>query len=82
MKTTTISKGGQLSVPAEIRHRWGTSRVILDDQGEALVVRPIPDDPIGAAMGSLAGPGQSTDEMREMSRAEELDAEERKWGRS
>jgi AbrB family looped-hinge helix DNA binding protein len=81
MRTTTISKGGQVSIPAEVRHRWGTRNIFIDDQGGAVVIRPIPDDPIGAAMGSLKGPGPSSDEMREMLRAEESDAEERKWGR-
>src|SRR6202011_900087 len=35
MKTRVkISKGGQISIPATIRHRWGTSTVALDDQGD------------------------------------------------
>jgi bifunctional DNA-binding transcriptional regulator/antitoxin component of YhaV-PrlF toxin-antitoxin module len=81
MKTATITSAGQLSVPAEIRRRWGTSRVLLDDRGDALIVRPLPDDPIAAARGSLRGPGATTDEIRAMLRAEEADAEERRYGR-
>src|SRR5579884_806741 len=53
-KRMKISKGGQLSVPASIRHRWGTSTVTLDDQGDRIVVEPAPDDPIAAAEGALA----------------------------
>ena len=78
MRIATISRGGQISIPADIRHRWGVRRVIIVEQGDALVVRPLPDDPIAAAMGSLAGPGPTTDELRAASRAEELLAYERK----
>ena len=83
MKTlATISSGGQISIPASVRRRWGTKRVVVDDEGERLVLRPMPDDPIGAAIGSLAGPGPSSDEMRRMDREEEQEIEERKWGRT
>ena len=78
MKTATISRGGQISIPAEIRHRWGATRVILVDHGTSLELRPLPDDPIAAAMGSLAGVGPTTDELRAEARAEELLAYERK----
>lgn len=80
MKTTTISKGGQISVPAQVRHRWGTRRVILEDQGNALVIRPIPADPIGAAVGSLKGRAPASDELRSRLRDEESAANERRWG--
>ena len=53
MKQATISKGGQVSIPAEVRHRWGTNRVLVDDRGDELVFRPLPMDPIAAARGSL-----------------------------
>ena len=78
MRIATISSGGQVSIPADIRHRWGVRRVVLVEQGDSLVLRPLPDDPIAAAMGSLAGPGPTTDEVREQLRAEELAADERK----
>jgi len=71
MKTTSISRGGQVSIPAEVRHRWGTQRISVEDQGNALVIRPIPADPIGAAIGSLAGRAPASDAMR----AELRDAE-------
>lgn len=50
-----ISKGGQISIPASIRHRWGTSTVALENGGDRIVLMPAPDDPIAAAEGSLAG---------------------------
>lgn len=80
MRIGTISSGGQVSIPAEIRHRWGVRRVILVERGNSLEIRPLPDDPIAAAMGSLAGPGLTTDELRAQFRAEEAEAEERTNG--
>jgi bifunctional DNA-binding transcriptional regulator/antitoxin component of YhaV-PrlF toxin-antitoxin module len=81
MKITQISQGGQVQVPAEVRRRWGTRRVLIEDLGNSLSIRPLPDDPIGAAVGSLAGPGPSSDEMRRQFRQEEAEAEARKWRR-
>ena len=78
MKVTQISQGGQIQVPAEVRRRWGTRRVMIDDLGGSLRIRPLPDDPIGAAMGSLRGPGPTSDEARRQLREEELEAEARK----
>jgi bifunctional DNA-binding transcriptional regulator/antitoxin component of YhaV-PrlF toxin-antitoxin module len=49
-----ISKGGQISIPAPIRHRWRTSTVTLEDQGQRIVLEPAADDPIAAAEGALA----------------------------
>jgi len=82
MKSTTISKGGQISIPAAVRRRWRTERLLVEDQGDALVLRPIPADPIGAAVGSLAGPGPDGAEMRSMVRAEEASADERRQSRA
>lgn len=78
MKETQISKGGQLSIPAAVRHRWGTRRVVIEDQGNVVLIRPIPADPIGAAVGSLAGRGPSSRETRTRVRREEAEADARK----
>ncbi len=56
--------------------------MLIEDLGRSLVIRPIPADPIGAAIGSMAGPGPSTDEMRAERRAEEAERDEQKWGLS
>lgn len=64
-----------MSVPAEIRHRWNTSRVTLEDLGDRIVLRPAPADPIAALRGAFATaqkPG--SDELRRRARAEEADA--------
>jgi len=78
MRTATISRGGQIQVPAEIRHRWGVSRVVLEDEGDAILIRPLPDDPIAAAQGSLSFAGLTTTRAREALRQEELEAESRR----
>lgn len=49
-----ISKGGQISIPATIRHRWGTRTVAFEDLGDRIVIEPAADDPIAAAEGALA----------------------------
>jgi len=82
MKQATISRGGQISVPADVRRRWGTSRVFVEDLGDSIVLRPIPVDPIGAAIGSLAGSGPTSDATRATLRKDEAAANVRRWGRS
>lgn len=79
MKQLKISRGGQISVPAEVRHRWNTSRLALEDAGDHLVIRPAPDDPIGALRGALADrAGPSSSELRRRARAEERAASQRR----
>lgn len=74
--TIRISQGGQVSIPAEIRRRWGTDRLVLEDRGEDVVIRPLPMDPIAAARGSLPLRGGLTiEEMRRLAREEEAHIE-------
>ncbi len=80
MRITKISQGGQVQVPAAVRKRWGTRNVIIDDAGAYIRISPIPDDPISAVAGSLAGPGPTVNEMMRQYREEEAEIEERKWG--
>jgi bifunctional DNA-binding transcriptional regulator/antitoxin component of YhaV-PrlF toxin-antitoxin module len=75
MRRTSISQGGQMQIPAAVRRRWGTRAVLLDDRGGSLVVRPVPDDPIGAAIGSLGGSGRLTEEIRRQEREAEAERE-------
>lgn len=81
-KRMKISKGGQVSIPAPIRKRWGTTTLTLEDRGDEIVFRPTADDPIDAAAGAFAdearGPGLDT--IRREEREAELEAEERKFG--
>jgi hypothetical protein len=73
MSRATISKGGQVQVPAAVRRRWGTREIIIEDLGGSLLVRPLPADPIGAALGSLARGPLSTDELRRQAREEDVE---------
>lgn len=69
-------------MPAAVRHRWKTRVVVAEDRGDHLILRPAsPEDPIEAARGAFKDyPGPSVDEMRRLSREEEREAEERKFG--
>jgi bifunctional DNA-binding transcriptional regulator/antitoxin component of YhaV-PrlF toxin-antitoxin module len=81
MKRLKISAGGQVSVPATVRHRWNTRVVVADDRGDHLILRPAPEDPIDAAYGAFKNTtGLTLEELRQISREEEREAEERKFG--
>jgi bifunctional DNA-binding transcriptional regulator/antitoxin component of YhaV-PrlF toxin-antitoxin module len=75
-----ISRGGQVSIPAPIRHRWGTSTVALRDEGHRIVLEPAPDDPIAAAEGVFAGElaGLDVERLRRGAREDERVAEARR----
>lgn len=78
-----MTGGGQVSVPAEIRHRWNSSRLTLEDHGDHVVLRPVPDDPIAAARGSLKEfATRSSAEVMAEHRAEEGELEDRRWAQS
>ena len=81
MKTRMrVTSGGQISIPAAIRHRWSTSTVLLDDQGDRIVIEPAPDDPIAAAEGALAAEfgGRDVRQLRRVARGDERTAEGRR----
>ncbi|MGL5867342.1 MAG: AbrB/MazE/SpoVT family DNA-binding domain-containing protein [Dermatophilaceae bacterium] len=59
-----VTRNGQISLPAEMRHRWHTERVLVIDRGDYAIVRPIPDDPVSTLRGAYAGSGPTTDEAR------------------
>jgi bifunctional DNA-binding transcriptional regulator/antitoxin component of YhaV-PrlF toxin-antitoxin module len=79
IKRLLISNGGQVSVPASVRKRWGTRTVLAEDRGDELVLRPAPDDPIAAVRGIFAQEmgGGMVDELRAGARAEEAELERR-----
>ena len=78
MNSYKITTSGQVSIPAAVRRRWGTRRVQVEDKGDHVVVRPIPDDPIAAAFGIFKDRGIKTDELRRIAREDERRAEERR----
>lgn len=73
-----ITTGGQISLPATVRSRWGTKSVAVEDRGDHVVVRPLPDDPIAAARGALKGKIGSTAALRAKARKDEAAAERRR----
>lgn len=78
MKLRRITTGGQISLPASVRNRWGTRSVAVEDLGDHLVVRPMPDDPISAARGALRGKLGNTAALRAKARKDEATAEARR----
>lgn len=76
-----ISRGGQISLPARVRHRWRAEAVVVEDHGDHVVLRPEEDDPIGRAAGAFKDVLTMTaDAMKEQDREEELEIERRKFG--
>lgn len=66
-----VTRNGQMSLPAELRHRWGASSVLVIDRGDYAIVRPIPPDTVAALRGAHAGPGPSTEAARALDRADD-----------
>jgi len=80
MKRLTISRGGQISLPAPIRRRWGTRVVTVEDLGDHVVLRPAVEDPIAAVKGIWADRRlPPTEELRQIAREDERRAQTRKW---
>ena len=66
-----VTRNGQMSLPAELRHRWGAGSVLVIDRGEYAIVRPIPSDTVAALRGAHAGPGPRTEDARASDRADD-----------
>jgi len=75
-----LTSSGQVSVPADVRRRWTTTRLKVTDLGDRIVIEPEPDNPFSKYRGILARPGPTSDEMRDADRVAEAEAEKRKWG--
>lgn len=73
-----VSSNGQISVPAAVRHRWGTSTVLVVDRGDYAIIRPVPDDPVEALLGAYATPGPTTESARADDRAAETARDDRR----
>ncbi len=67
----TVSRNGQVSIPSEARARWNTRRVIVVDLGDRVVMRPLPDQPVGDLEGKYRGRGPSSDGARRQARQDE-----------
>ena len=67
-----VTQGGQISIPADVRRRWNTDRVVVIDTPDGLIVRPFDPDAADRIMGKYARRGGMTsDEMRRIARDED-----------
>jgi len=74
MYTVKVSTKGWVVIPKELREKYGLrggARVQVVDYGDVLVLVPLPEDPVGALYGMLAGGPSLTEEL----------LAERKWER-
>ena len=76
-----LSRGGQFSLPAEIRRRWATDSLVVEDLGDRVVLTPIPQDPVAAVVGAFPSKKGSAAQARNRVRREEQAAERRKHGK-
>ena len=67
----TVSRNGQVSIPADTRARWNVRRVLVIDLGDRVVMRPLGERPIEDLDGKYRGRGPSTDRARKQARAED-----------
>jgi AbrB family looped-hinge helix DNA binding protein len=67
-RVMTVSRNGQVSIPAETRARWNTRQVVVVDLGDRVVMRPISEDPVAALKGKYADRGPSADAARTQQR--------------
>ncbi|MFZ2056441.1 MAG: AbrB/MazE/SpoVT family DNA-binding domain-containing protein [Acidimicrobiales bacterium] len=67
----TVSRNGQVSIPAEVRARWNTRRVIVIDLGDRVVMRPLPDRPIDDLEGKYKERGPSSERARRDARRDD-----------
>lgn len=78
-----ITAAGQVSIPADVRERWGAGAVVIEDGGDHLVLRPSPADPVAALRGVFeAQPGSLPSDVAVRAlRAADGRASEASWKR-
>lgn len=77
----TVSRNGQISIPAHLRHRWGAKSMLVIDRGDYAIVRPIPEDPIATLHGAYSGSGPVTEQVRDAERDADAAREQRRASR-
>ena len=81
MPTMKITSSGQISIPADVRRRWGVKRVRLVDHGDHVTLEPFPDDVFAATFGRFKSKhGLTSDDMKRIDREEQEAREEEKYG--
>jgi AbrB family looped-hinge helix DNA binding protein len=75
MHTATVSAKGWVVIPKDLREKLGLEkgmRVQIAEYGRVLALVPLPDDPVQALHGLLAGgPSLTADLLRERARERE-----------
>ena len=73
-----VTQGGQISIPADVRRRWNTDRVVVIDTPDGLIVRPFDPNAADRIMGKYTQPGaMNSDEMRRIAREDDVQREAR-----
>jgi bifunctional DNA-binding transcriptional regulator/antitoxin component of YhaV-PrlF toxin-antitoxin module len=67
----TVSRNGQVSIPAETRARWNARHVVVVDLGDRVVLRPLTERPIDDLRGKYHGRGPRTDRARAQARSDD-----------
>jgi len=73
MLTAKVSAKGWVVIPAEVREKYNIKpgdEVALVDYGGVISILPLPDDPVEAGWGLLAGAGSLTEAIVEEHRRE------------
>jgi len=73
----TISRNGQVSIPANVRARWNTRQVVVVDLGDRVVMRPATPDPVDAIKGKYRGRGPDSERTRAKERRAEAEGDAR-----
>jgi bifunctional DNA-binding transcriptional regulator/antitoxin component of YhaV-PrlF toxin-antitoxin module len=73
-----VSRNGQVSIPADARARWQADRVVVVDLGDRVVIRPLPEDPVGELVGKYSGHGPTSQRARRTACADDVQHERRK----
>lgn len=68
-----VTSNGQISLPAEVRRRWSTDRVVVVDTPGGLMIRPFDADAVRSLRGKYTRDGVDTDEGRKQTRAAEAE---------
>ena len=67
----TVSRNGQVSIPAAARARWNTRQVVVVDLGDRVVMRPLPAEPVSELLGAYAGRGPDSGTAKRQAQAVE-----------
>lgn len=72
MSDTTLDDRGRLTLPKEIRERYGDHYHVVDLH-DGIKLIPVADDPLGALRDEFADVEKTADELREGARETALD---------